>query len=138
MYIKTRKIEITGGTLKLFASLTDVQSIDKCWEWLGYRNHNGYGLISYDHHNVRAHRYSWQAFRGDLLEGILVLHKCNNPGCVNPFHLYLGNHRDNAAQMVRDGRSSDGERKDGKEKLRVRRRYTAKHGLHWVLPVLSA
>lgn len=79
-----------------------------CWIWTGGKNDDGYGLM-----NVRlgvnkwaprlAHRLSAQ-FAGMHIDGISVLHRCDNPPCVNPGHLFLGTREDNVADMDRKGR----------------------------------
>ena len=68
---------------------------DSCWNWDGAKV-EGYGYLwVIGNHLIRAHRYAWQLANGDIPEGKLVLHKCDNRSCVNPSHLYLGDHSDN-------------------------------------------
>jgi len=78
-----------------------------CWEWGSPRNKAGYGVLGLPtKRNVLAHRYSFQHFRGPITDGLNVLHKCDNPPCVNPSHLFLGTHKDNSHDCVRKGRNS--------------------------------
>jgi hypothetical protein len=85
-----------------------------CWEWGAYRMKNGYGLFRMPDRNVLAHRKAHELFVGDIPDGMLVLHECDNRGCVRPEHLKLGTQDDNmhdaavrmrTAAGVRHGRS---------------------------------
>lgn len=75
-----------------------------CWLWTAYLNMWGYGMIMCSGKLTLAHRLSWQLHRGDIPEGIRVLHHCDTPACVNPEHLFLGTDQDNARDMARKGR----------------------------------
>lgn len=77
-----------------------------CWEWQKITTHNGYGEIWVDGKMLRAHRVSWEMVNGKIPDGIFVLHKCDNPSCVNPSHLFLGTHQDNMDDCARKGRVS--------------------------------
>ncbi len=80
--------------------------IDKCWTWNDSKFKDGYGKFSVKHKCVYAHRYIYEIHAKEKIpEGLFVLHKCNNPPCVNPNHLFLGTHQDNMNQMVEEGRS---------------------------------
>jgi HNH endonuclease len=77
-----------------------------CWEWIGAKGHNGYGLIGLGRAaegQVRAHRLSHKIFNGGLPKNKLILHRCSNKGCVNPDHLFAGTYRDNLIQAYREG-----------------------------------
>lgn len=76
-----------------------------CWLWLGYVDHRGYGRINRGGENRKASRISWEAFNDRHLgANELALHRCDNPGCVNPEHIFAGTHLDNMRDMVRKGR----------------------------------
>jgi hypothetical protein len=87
-----------------------------CWEWSGSLDGNGYGLSMSALPNERlVHRISWIVFNGkkipksDSYHGVCVLHKCDNPSCFNPDHLFLGTHKDNMADRDKKGRHMHGE-----------------------------
>jgi len=76
-----------------------------CWVWLGFKaDRRGYGGMRIDYRTVRAHRYSWEIHNGLIPNGLHVLHRCDNPPCVNPKHLFLGTNSDNVADMTAKGR----------------------------------
>jgi len=80
--------------------------VGECLEWQGALLHNGYGEIRVDGIKTKSHRYAYQRAFGLIPEGRLVLHKCDNPRCVNIDHLYLGDQKDNARD--RDSRGRNG------------------------------
>ena len=110
------------GTLEeRFWAKVDVRGPDDCWEWLAGKTHNGYGMIGKGgRHNgmLRAHRVSWELANGPIPDGLCVLHHCDNPGCVNPLHLWIGTNADNQQDMAQKGRANKarGERQ-GNSKL---------------------
>lgn len=93
---------------KRFWSKVHICEQDKCWEWLGSFSKSGYGKFWTNDKEYRAHRYSWEALFGKILDGLFVCHKCNNTKCVNPNHLFLGTNKDNSEHMVSCERSLKG------------------------------
>lgn len=83
-----------------------VKEPNECWEWNATRNNKGYGLFRPGGMAEKrlAHRLSWEARNRKLRPGECVLHKCDNPGCVNPGHLFVGSRRDNMQDCVKKGR----------------------------------
>lgn len=76
-----------------------------CWTWTGAKIKDGYGGIKVDGKMVRAHRFSWALHFGEIPEGMMVCHKCDNRLCVNPDHLFLAPNDANVADMVEKGRN---------------------------------
>jgi hypothetical protein len=81
-----------------------VNKTKKCWEWLATKNNKGYGRIQVNGKSRLAHRISYGLKNGEIPRGLEVLHKCDNPLCVNPKHLFLGTHKDNLQDMAKKGR----------------------------------
>lgn len=75
-----------------------------CIEWQGGRDRDGYGTTLYQGKKQRAHRVAWQRIHGPIPDGLNVLHKCDNPPCVNVGHLFLGTQRRNVEDMMAKGR----------------------------------
>lgn len=85
-----------------------IQSDSGCWNWQRCKNKAGYGIYVYKQKNYLAHRFSWSLKNGDINKGLHVLHKCDNPACVNPDHLFLGTQSDNNKDCKSKGRHKNG------------------------------
>ena len=110
------KIPANERFLKFF----DISTKQNCWEWKGSRHKFGYGYF-YDGKKITTgHRFSYLYYKGNIPKGLYVCHKCDNPSCVNPSHLFLGTIQDNLRDMYIKGRDVHvvGE-KNGKSKLTV-------------------
>lgn len=111
------------GTLENFpqATLADsfmnrVSKTEECWNWTGTKHQYGYGVVVINNKSIRAHRYSYELHKGAIPDGLVVMHSCDNPSCVNPDHLSLGTRLDNNRDAKEKGRNATGER-NGQSKL---------------------
>lgn len=78
---------------------------DECWLWQSGKDKNGYGLFTFrGDGTVRATRYMWEITHGEAPGRMQVCHRCDNPSCVNPAHLFLGTNLDNHLDMMSKGR----------------------------------
>ena len=78
-----------------------------CWIWTGATHERGYGVIgrgSREQGNERAHRLAYRLYKGDIPSGKIILHKCGNPTCVNPYHLEAGTAKENSQDTKDMGR----------------------------------
>lgn len=82
---------------------------DACWLWTGCKSKKGYGRFYWDERMQKAHRVSYFLAFGKWDDGLMVLHKCDNPACVNPKHLFLGTNQDNVEDRGRKNRTAKGE-----------------------------
>lgn len=89
---------------------------DKCWNWAGHLGKFNYGQIQVNGRPEPAHRVSWELRFGTIPDGMCVLHRCDNPSCVNPHHLFLGTNLDNIKDRHAKNRDARGER-SGKSTL---------------------
>ena len=105
-----------------------IKSAGGCWEWTGHKLPFGYGHICWGQKMTLTHRLSWRLTYGEIPEGLCVLHKCDNPSCVRPDHLFLGTYLDNNRDMAAKGRSQVGSQKssarfDEEQVLKIRAEY---------------
>lgn len=87
------------------------EGMTPCWIWTGADDGRtsrgeGYGKFKYGEKYIRAHRVAYMITKGDIGEGLVIMHKCDNPKCVNPDHLKPGTHADNMADKMAKGRGS--------------------------------
>jgi len=81
-----------------------------CWEWMKGRSvTGGYGVISVSNKQEKVHRTMWNVTFGDIPKGMCVLHRCDNPPCCNPDHLFLGTIGENNEDRDKKGRQAKGD-----------------------------
>ena len=98
---------------ELFWRHVDKRGPDECWEWQGFKD-RGYGQFKLGDTTIRAHRVAYAIQDGyesglrEIPKGMYVCHRCDNPACCNPKHLFLGTAQDNSSDMIDKGRSIKG------------------------------
>ena len=89
---------------RLERSLDKSAGTDGCWVWTAATNSRGYGHATFDGARTYAHRIAYTLAYGPIPEGMFVCHRCDNPPCCNPAHLFVGTAADNAQDMAAKGR----------------------------------
>ena len=123
--------------------------IDGCWVWEASKFKSGYGIFTINKKPFRAHRIAFTLYKmPSIPDGLHVLHKCDNPSCVNPDHLFLGTHQDNMTDMCNKGRHvthplkgesainaklTDAQVRSIKIDTRLQRIIASEYGVHQVL-----
>jgi len=97
-----KKIQASADLDRIFQS--GITKTESCWLWSGAKNKLGYGSFSLHGKHFFAHRYSFFSANPDADQSFLVCHRCDNPSCVRPDHLFLGTDADNMKDMVLKGR----------------------------------
>jgi len=87
-----------------FISKIDINDVTECWNWKASKLPTGYGRINIKNRSIYSHRYAWELINGPIPYGLCVCHKCDNPSCVNPAHLFLGTASANAKDRENKGR----------------------------------
>jgi hypothetical protein len=96
----------TGCSLKCRFDLSYEKKESNCWEWTQYLSGSGYAALWVNGKHRLGSHISYEIHKGEIEKGLMVLHTCDNPICVNPDHLYLGNHQQNMDDMNSRGRGN--------------------------------
>lgn len=112
-----------------FWDKVEINDLLNCWTWTGSRTSRGYGRIKVNGKNKYSHRIAWGLIYGDIPEGKLVLHKCDNPSCNNPNHLFVGTHKDNTIDMCVKGRQRGRRSKEDIHAIRAMIKQGLAHGV---------
>lgn len=106
---------------KFLKKLPNTLTENYCWEWQGIKDKQNYGILHHNRKNLKAHRISYEIYYSEPLGELYCLHKCDNPSCVNPNHLFSGTNLDNMRDKVKKGRCFTGNQKgekNGSSKLK--------------------
>jgi len=109
IYARIRS-EVSDALVERFWSKVDRRGPDECWQWLASlrKSYGQFGSLR-NRWKAQAHRFAWEIVHGPIQQGLFVLHRCDNPPCVNPDHLYLGTQGDNMRECTRKGRRQRGD-----------------------------
>lgn len=132
-YKARKRCEPTMALKERVYSRTAINERSGCWEWLGSK-HKGYGKLTVgsradgSRKSAFAHRVSYEIAFGKIPDGMEVCHKCDNPSCINPDHLFLGTRQDNVLDRQRKGRNIN---HSGEEQTRAKLTKKAVKDARW-------
>ena len=92
------------STADRFWEKVEIRGKNECWNWTACTIKNGYGHFGFRGKLYTAHRFSWILTNGQIPEGLCICHHCDNPGCVNPAHLFIGTQKDNIQDAINKNR----------------------------------
>jgi hypothetical protein len=109
---RAAKANATPPVEARFWSKVDRRGPNECWPWMASvrRKDEGYGAFWLDQRHQPSNRVAWTLTNGDIPEGMVVCHKCDNPPCCNPAHFFIGTRAENDEDRIAKGRQCRGER----------------------------
>jgi hypothetical protein len=107
---KFKEINPSAKDIERFWSKVDKRGEDECWEWKYGKSKSGYGNFWLNGLTIRSNRAAWVIANGPIKEGLFSCHKCDNPGCCNPKHLFLATNEENTLDRHLKGRTASGDR----------------------------
>jgi|TARA_R110000868_G_scaffold96888_2_gene266513 hypothetical protein len=128
---------LSSSDINRFWSFIDRREEKECWPWMGSKKDKGHGIFSVTdyrvtpafHKKVSAHRVAWLLATGSDPSPLFSLHKCDNPPCCNPAHLFVGSNDDNIRDAVSKGRMASGDRHGSRTCPEVQRQAGVKRAL---------
>ncbi len=96
--------QFNEADIRRFWRHVEILTLDECWCWKLTKSTGGYGQITVHSRTLKAHRVAYYLFNSVDPESMLVCHKCDNPPCCNPYHLFLGTEKDNIQDAKAKGR----------------------------------
>lgn len=102
----TKKNQLETCSVKCYIEGYSKKTVGGCWEWQKGISPSGYGVSTFEGKQYRTHKLSYLIFKGEIKEGLLVCHKCDNPICCNPEHLFLGSPKQNMLDCSQKGRNT--------------------------------
>lgn len=102
-------LELGGAKIRMFWAKVKTGPLDQCWPWMGRirtkkLNYGVYQFAKAPKSRKIAHRFAWELAWGEWPGALMVCHRCDNPPCCNPAHLFLGTATDNNRDRERKGR----------------------------------
>jgi HNH endonuclease len=104
--MNTSNFTTSWSESKFWSKVAIQESRDKCWPWIGAISGGKYGRLTIKRMSYSAHRIAYTLTHGAIPKGMDICHKCDNPPCCNPDHLFAGTRKDNFDDAVKKGRIS--------------------------------